>query len=168
MFLLASVILFTGGSLYDVTSCLADWSYVPSGGSVSLVPCSFWGSLSGGSLSGDLCTGVSLSRGSLSRRVSFQGSLCPGGVSVWGRSLSRGVSVQGCLSGDPLGREPPSPHHGYERAVRILLKSFLVSACVLHFQINLCRSKNRHLPRKKIIVAGNHCKLYGLRNSVTQ
>ena len=31
-----------GGSLYDVTSCLADWSHVPSG-SLSLVPCSFQG-----------------------------------------------------------------------------------------------------------------------------
>ena len=32
-----------GESLYDVTSCLADWSHVPSGGSLSLVPCSFQG-----------------------------------------------------------------------------------------------------------------------------
>ena len=32
-----------GGSLYDVTSCLTAWSVVPSGGSLSLVPCSFWG-----------------------------------------------------------------------------------------------------------------------------
>ena len=36
-----------------------------------------------------LCSGVSLSSGSLSRGVSVQGGLCPGG------SLSRGVSVQG-------------------------------------------------------------------------
>ena len=34
------------GSLYDVTSCLADWSHVPSGVPMSLVPCSFGGSLS--------------------------------------------------------------------------------------------------------------------------
>ena len=37
-----------GGSLYDVISCLAAWSHIPSRGSVSLVPCSFWGSLSSG------------------------------------------------------------------------------------------------------------------------
>ena len=73
------VCLFTGGSLYDVTSCLAAWSHVPSGGSLSLVTCSFgglylgvsvqgvsvWGSLSGGSLSRGFLSG-----GSLSRRVS--------------------------------------------------------------------------------------------------
>ena len=41
-----SVILFTGGgggSLYDVTSCLADWSHVHSGESLCLVLCYFWG-----------------------------------------------------------------------------------------------------------------------------
>ena len=36
------------GSLYNVTSCLAAWPHVPSGGSLSLVPCSFQG-VSGGS-----------------------------------------------------------------------------------------------------------------------
>ena len=42
-----------GGSLYDVTSCLAAWSHVPSRG--SLVTCSFGGTLSwgGGSVQGD-------------------------------------------------------------------------------------------------------------------
>ena len=40
-----SVILFTKGSLYDVTSYLAAWSYVPSGGSLFLVQYSFQGSL---------------------------------------------------------------------------------------------------------------------------
>ena len=50
--------------MYDVTSYLATWSHVPSGGSLFLVPCSFqWGSMSGGSLSRG-----SLSRGSLSTR----------------------------------------------------------------------------------------------------
>ena len=43
MFLHTSVILSTGGGLYDVTSWLAAWSHVPSRGSLSLVPCSFWG-----------------------------------------------------------------------------------------------------------------------------
>ena len=52
------------GSLYDVASCLATWSHVPSRGSLSLVPCSF---------QGGLCHGGSLSRG---------GVLCSGGVSV--------------------------------------------------------------------------------------
>ena len=54
MFLLACLILFTGGgSLYDVTSCQAAWSHVPSS------PCS----------SGGLCLeGGSLSRESLSGR----------------------------------------------------------------------------------------------------
>ena len=59
-------------SLYGVTSCLADWSHVPSRGSLSLVPCSFWGFLLAGSLF----------RESLSRQVSVLGS------------LSRGVSLQ--------------------------------------------------------------------------
>ena len=75
-------------------------------------------------------------------------------VSVWG------VSVRGVSDRDPPGKRPPQ---GDERAVRILLKFFLVSACVLHFQINLCRSKNRHLPRKNITAA-----LYDLQNSAAQ
>ena len=37
-----------GRTLYDFTSCLAAWSHVSSRGSLSLVPCSFWGSLSRG------------------------------------------------------------------------------------------------------------------------
>ena len=32
MFIHLSVILYTGGSLYDVSSCLAAWYHVPSGG----------------------------------------------------------------------------------------------------------------------------------------
>ena len=44
MFLQVSVILSMGGGvLYDVTSCLAAWSHVPSRGSLSLVTCSFMG-----------------------------------------------------------------------------------------------------------------------------
>ena len=55
MFLLACLILFTGGGgcLYDVTTCLAAWSHVSLWGSLSLDPCS------------------------------LQGDLCPDGVSVW-------------------------------------------------------------------------------------
>ena len=46
MFLHMSAILFIGeAGLYDVTSCLAPWSHVPSRGSLSLVPCSFQGGL---------------------------------------------------------------------------------------------------------------------------
>ena len=42
MFLLASVILSMGRrDLYDITAILAVWFHVPSGGSLSLVPCSF-------------------------------------------------------------------------------------------------------------------------------
>ena len=51
------VCLSTGWSLYDVTSCLAPWSHVPSRWSLSLVPCSFHEvSLSGRTL----CRGVSV------------------------------------------------------------------------------------------------------------
>ena len=73
MFLHMSVILFMGKSLFR-----------------------------GVSVRGDLCPGVSLSRGSLSR------ALCPGGLYQWG-SLSRGVSVKGtphmgmCGSMHPTG-----------------------------------------------------------------
>ena len=72
-----------GGSLYDVISCLAAWSNVPSGGFLSLVKCS----LLGESLSGGLCRGGLCPRGSLSK-----GSL-PGGVCVQGGSLSERVSL---------------------------------------------------------------------------
>ena len=61
-------------SLYDITSCLAAWSHVPSG-------CS----LSGGS-----CLGVSV------QGVSVKG------VSVSGGSLSRWISVKGVCVGRPV------------------------------------------------------------------
>ena len=72
IFLHLSVILFTKGSLYDVTSYLAAWSYVPSGGSLFLV------------------------------QYSFQGSLCPvpfslGGVCACSHALSQGVSMSGLM-----------------------------------------------------------------------
>ena len=56
-----------GGSLYDVTSCLAAWFHVPSGGSLCLVPCSFPGVSVQGALCPrvGLCQGGFLSRGSL-------------------------------------------------------------------------------------------------------
>ena len=64
------VCLSTGGSLYDVTSCLAAWSHVPSRGPLSLAPCSFQGVsvpgrmffLGGFSVQGNLCPEGSLSR----------------------------------------------------------------------------------------------------------
>ena len=64
-FLHVSVILSTGESRYDVTSCLAAWSYVPSGeGDLSRILCP-----------GGLCLGCS-SRGSLSVwGVAVQGGL---------------------------------------------------------------------------------------------
>ena len=71
-----------GGSLYDVTSCLAAWSEVPSGGSLSLVPCSFWGSL---------CLVLYfLPRVSVRRGVSMKGVSVKGGVHVKGISVKRG------------------------------------------------------------------------------
>ena len=107
-----SVVLSTNGvgegglSLYDVTSCLAAWSHVPSAWHLCLISCSF---------SGVCVQGVS-AQGSLRPRM----CLCPGeGLSVyWGlcpgrrglcpvRSLSREslsrdpcprVSVEGCVS----------------------------------------------------------------------
>ena len=105
-----------GGSLYNITSCLAAWSHSGKGvfvpGSMFLLEGDLyawshvpsWGSLSRGSLSGvsvqgsvegrfcqeDLCPGVYLSRGGVSR------GLCPAG------SLSRG-SLSG---GDPRQRPP--------------------------------------------------------------
>ena len=59
-------------------------------------------SVKGVSVQGGLCPEGSLSGGSLSRGL-YQGDLCPGGLS------SRGVSVQGgfCL-GTSLGRPPES------------------------------------------------------------
>ena len=73
----------------------------------------------------------SLSRGSLSRRVSVWGSLSMGvsvwevsvqGVSVWGVSV-RAVSVWGpCPEGSLLGRPP----YSNEQAVHILLECILV------------------------------------------
>ena len=96
------------------------------------------GSLLWGSLSS-----VSVPEGSLSYGVSVQGHLCPGGLYP-GTSLSRGslsrrvsvlgglqrvsvlgVSVQGglCPGGSLSGRPPP---YGKERAVRILLECILV------------------------------------------
>ena len=47
--------------MYDVTSYLAAWSYVPSGDVSVPGPMFLWVSLSGG-----LCPGESLSKGSLS------------------------------------------------------------------------------------------------------
>ena len=109
-----------GRSLYDVTSCLAACSNIPSR-IVSVSGPMFLpgGSLPRGSMPGRVSVqgGVSLG-GSLSREVSVKGCLCPG------VSLSRGVSVQGCLCpggsvqgslsrgglfmGDPHNRDLPS------------------------------------------------------------
>ena len=65
-----SVSLFTGGSLYDVTSCLTAWPQVPSGR--CLCP-------------GGLCPGASLSGGL------FLARLCPGESLLGG---GRGFSVR--------------------------------------------------------------------------
>ena len=95
MFLLVSVILFIGVSLYDVTFCLAAWSHVPPKG----VSVSVQGSLSGRtsfrrvSFQGVSVQGVSVQE-VLCTGVSVQGGLCPGG-SLSSESLSSGFSVQG-------------------------------------------------------------------------
>ena len=70
-----SVILFTG--VYNVTSCLAAWSHVPSRGSMGLCPWSHVPSrgvsVQGVSVQRGIWLGRSLSRrGSLSRQVSVQ------------------------------------------------------------------------------------------------
>ena len=102
MFLHACVILLTGGggSLYDATSCLADWSYVPSGGVVSVsgpmfLPGGIWGSL--------------YSWESLSEGVSAQGDP---------RTETLSTVMSGCYASYwnafllyiliPMGREVPS------------------------------------------------------------
>ena len=98
-------------------------------GQVSVPACTTghmtWGSLSSG---GVFVQWGSLSRGTLSRWVSVQGGLCPGGSLSGGLcpgglcpggSLSRGISVQ---EGSLLGRPP----YGNEQVVRILLECILV------------------------------------------
>ena len=81
---------------------LSVWQPGPSGGSLSLVPCSFQGSLSKGSLS----MGVSV------HGVSVQGGLCLGGL----------------CQRDPPDRDPP---YGKEWAVCILLECILVFKSIL-------------------------------------
>ena len=96
-----------GVSLYDVTSYLAAWSHVPSGG---LSPWSH------------VPSGVSV------KGVSVQG------IPVWG-SLSGGISVQGslCLGGVSVGRLLESE----KRVVRILLECFLVSSVLIRHGKNV-------------------------------
>ena len=79
IFLHLSVILFTKGSLYDVTSYLAAWSYVPSGGSLFLVQYSFQGSL---------CP-VPFSFGGVSVPAPM---LFPRGLCVWSHVPSQGCN----------------------------------------------------------------------------
>ena len=85
-----------GSSLYDVTSCLAAWSHVPSVWHLCLVSCSFSGiCVQGFSVQGVCVQGcVSVQgKGSLSSGVSVHGE----GVSVK-EDLCAGVSVQRSLS----------------------------------------------------------------------
>ena len=66
MFLHVSVILSIKGSLYDVTSCVAACSHVPSGErTLSLVPCSFQRQVSAhkGSVQGVLVQEISVQGG---------------------------------------------------------------------------------------------------------
>ena len=91
MFLFMCVTLFMGawGSLHDVTTCLAAWSPLSSGVSVS-GPVFILGGLCPGGLYPE---GLHSSVRSPSKGVSFQGM-----------SLSKGVSVQGSLSTGSLSR----------------------------------------------------------------
>ena len=101
-----------GGSLYDVTACLAAWSHVPSGGSLSM-DVSAWGvSVQGVSVWG----------------VSVQGGGSVWGVSVWGVT----VPIKTPQTETPRQKPPTlaeTPLYCEERAVRILLECFLVSQC---------------------------------------
>ena len=85
-----------GGSLYDVNSCLAAWSHVPSRRSPSKGLCPAGVSVQGVSVKAISVRVGSLSRRSLARKVSVQGSLYPGDLMSKG-FLSTGVSVQGGL-----------------------------------------------------------------------
>ena len=90
----ACVILVMGWgwwSLYDVTSCLAAWSHVPSWGFCLWSHVPSMGSLFRGSLSGGLCLRVSVQGGFCRGDLCSKGDLCLGGGSLSG----------GCLS-DPL------------------------------------------------------------------
>ena len=69
-----------GGSLYDVTSCLAAWSHIPSGGSLSR------GSLSGVSVQGGSLSGVSVGGGVFVQGGSLSGGSLSGGPPVWLRA----------------------------------------------------------------------------------
>ena len=123
-----SVSLFKWGqgwwSLYDITSCLADWSHVPS---VGLCPWSHVpsrGICPRGLCLGGLCPGSLCLKG-LCQGVFVQGDLSPG-VSVQGRSLpkgslSEGVSVQGVAvqGGVSIRRLLPQSK---KQVVRILLE----------------------------------------------
>ena len=113
------VCLSTGGSLYDVTSCLADWSHVLSRESLSRRV-----SVQGVSFQGGLCPGGLCPRGFYPRGL-CPGSLCPGG-SVW-----RGLS----------GRTPwtKTPLYNDARAVCILLECFLVCAIFAKYFKNPCK-----------------------------
>ena len=79
------------GSQYDVTPYLAAWFHGPSGGSLSLIPCSFQGvSVQGGLCPRRLCPGGPCheggccQEGALCLRVSVQGGLCQGPVKEGG------------------------------------------------------------------------------------
>ena len=103
-------------SLHGVTSCLAAWSHVPSGGG----PLSWRGLCLGGSLS----RGVSVPR-SLSRGVSVWGSLSGRSPQKEHGTRDRDPPGQRPLDRNPLGQRPP-PLYGKEQAVCILLECILV------------------------------------------
>ena len=94
-------------SLHDVTFCLAAWSHVPSGGFLSLVPCS------------------------------FQGGLClwlhvPGQRPLERDPLDRDTHP---LDRDPLGQRVPL--YSKERTVHILLECILVDTVCINITVKM-------------------------------
>ena len=122
------------GSLYDVTSCLAAWSHIPSEGVSVLCPMFLGG---GGGRS-------------VSRRGPYPG------VSVQKGSLFRGVSVQGIAIARTLRSE--------KRAVRILLymnSSLLENECLVLCTVGGASGQNNTVKKCSFIwldiLKGDYC-----------
>ena len=125
------------GSLYDVTSCLAAWSHVPSGclGVFVSYPMFLPGRWLGGSLSRGVSVSGGLFRGlcpgvSVQERVSVvsvqQGSLSSGGLFVQGGLCPGEISFPGVSVGGGAICPRRSLSYGKEWMVCILLECILV------------------------------------------
>ena len=127
-----------GGGLYDVTSCLAAWSHVPSRGSLCLVPCSFYGGLyPGGLYYVTSCLAAWFHAPSVGVSVS-------GPMFLLGKSLSAGLYPGGSLSGwtSPHPRRAGGMHPtgmlSYYRLQRSWGKVIFSEACVKNFVCRGC------------------------------